>query len=221
MTPRILAAVFFLAVVAAPALALTWRLAGRRVGAAVVIAATLLTTLELLAPVSPPLLVGGNWPVALRAGDQVARHRITLPARLEDSAFVYVCTADELTRADAITVSVNGQRLGTLGPAQRAAAYGTEYLWYRLPFSPSSNAPLVIEVTATEPVRLCTSYSFRPTAGEDASALYDGAVWRTGRELGRLVLRDAALPRTDLPWRFLIEVRLLDADGLPTRGIYY
>jgi hypothetical protein len=117
-----------------------------------------------------------------------------------------------------------------LGPAQHAADFGAEFRWYRVALSRDRlQAGQLTEISVGysdrgalgTPLRLCTSYSYRPTAGEDASALFDGLQWTAGRSLGALVLRGASLPRTNLSWRFLIELRYLDAAGHPTGAIVY
>src|SRR5437764_818112 len=122
MSPRVLAGLFFVAVVGAPTVALAWHLAGRRIGLAALAAVVALSAAQTTLPVRAPLVVGGNWPVLLASG-QVARHRLAVPASARSliaatgGAFIYVCTVDALQREE-LEVGVSGKRLGALGPSQ-------------------------------------------------------------------------------------------------------
>jgi len=229
VSERLAAGTFFFAVVALPVAALTWWLVGRRAGVVALGIVAALTSSQMALPARPPLVVGGNWPVPLAPG-QIARHRLVVPAQPgPGDPYLYLCTLDALQRDD-LEVEIDGIHVGALGPAQHAADFGAEFRWYRIALSrdrlqPGQRTEISVGYPGSRalggPLRLCTSYSYRPTAGEDASALFDGRDWTAGRSLGALVLRGASLPRTDLPWRYLIELRYLDAAGRPTGDIVY
>jgi hypothetical protein len=128
---------------------------------------------------------------------------------------VWVCARGPLTAEDGLLLAVNDERLGLVTQAQAVGPrpQPTSVGFYRLPVSRAvleRRVPAAFELrrapgSGGQPVEVCGTFSYRPTAGPDASTFFDGTRW-------------LAPPQPQ--GRFLIELRLEGPDGRPIAAWY-
>jgi hypothetical protein len=221
------ARLFFVATVGA-ALVGAARLAGVR---AQVVAAGVLLLLAVGERAIPRPLVdppSSQWTVPLGTPDQMIRHTMRLPVgqpswertwqRAADAA-VFVCARGPLAAEDGLQLLVNDQSLGTItqeqaiGPRPQPTSIG----FYRIRVSrevleraqPATfvlrHAPTTPEAARRE-VEICGTFTYRPTAGLDSSAFFDGVRWTS--------------PGPTQQGRYLVELRIEDREGRAIAAIY-
>jgi hypothetical protein len=174
-------------------------------------------------PVTEP--PSSQWTVELRGPEQVLRHAILLPLGSgqwqswwgrASGAAVYVCARGPLTAADGLQLWLGGERLATItqeaaiGPRPQPTSVG----FYRLPVERAQlerDAHAVFELrraagATPRPVEVCGTFAYRPTAGLEASAFFDGQSW-TG-------------PGTEKRGRYIIELRIESEPGRAMAALY-
>jgi len=218
------ARLFFL-VVLVPGLIAGAGLLGRRAQIGVAAALLVLAVMQraIDRPVAQP--PSSQWTSELRGPDQVIRHTIILPLgtrewqswwRRASGAAVYVCARGPLRAEDGLQLWLNGTRLATIaqeqaiGPRPQPTSVG----FYRLPVERGDlerNARAVFELrrppdATVRPVEVCGTFSYRPTAGLEASAFFDGRFWSS--------------PGTERRGRFIVELRIEKDPGRPLAALY-
>lgn len=166
---------------------------------------------------TPP---SSQWTTPLTTSEEIVRHTIRLPLgepiwerlwnRAADAA-AYVCARGPLEHQDGLLLSLGPEPLATLtqkqatGPRPQPTSIG----FYRIPIARAHlerqpEAVFTLRRAAGAPPRpidICGTFAYRPTAGQNASAFFDGALWTS--------------PGATKGGRYLIELRLEDADGRP------
>lgn len=179
----------------------------------------LLTAQRLLdRPLATP--PSSQWTTPLAAPAEIIRHTIRLPIgeptwnRLWSraaGAAAYVCARGPLDHQDGLLLSLGADPLAILtqeqatGPRPQPTSIG----FYRIPIArpllerqPEAVFTLRRAPDAPpRPIDICGSFAYHPTAGQNASAFFDGALWSS--------------PGATKGGRYLIELRLEDADGRP------
>jgi hypothetical protein len=220
--PTFLARLFFVLVLAGGLVAGAGLLGSRgQVTAAATLLLLVIAQRAIDRPVSEP--PSNQWTASLAAG-QIIRHTIKLPVDTRQwrtwwqhatGAAAYVCVRGPLSASDGVQLSLNQQLVATITQEQ---AFGlrpepTSIGFYRLPLERASleaQQPSVFELTRApgadpRPIEVCGTSSYRPTAGLDASAFFDGTRWTS--------------PGLTQHGRFLVEVRIEQVDGDDVRPI--
>lgn len=193
-----IARAFFTLVIGGGAVA-TAGLAGRRAQVLAALALVALTTLQR-APVRPVTVPPSSfWLTPLQSPGQIVQHRIAVPAGTAEweslwrstgeggLAALWVCARGPLRPEDGLQVWLNGQPLATLVESLSSAPrpLPTSVGFFRVPVT---RAQLEREPVATvqvrrapsstdRPIDVCGTFTYRPTAGWDASAYFDGTRW--------------------------------------------
>ena len=224
-----LARLFFVGAIVAGLIAAAG-LAGPRTQFAVALGLLALVLVQRVADRPVPEPPSSQWTAPLRTPAEAIRHTIALPADAQwerlwqraAGAAVYVCARGLLTEDDGLQLDVNDEPLGTLthahtvGPRPQPTSVG----FYRVPVGRdvlerrrpatftlrrAAGAPAAPD-PAGSPVEICGTFTYRPTAGRDASAYFDGARWTS--------------PGTTQQGRFLIELRFEDRAGRILEALY-
>lgn len=200
-------------------------LAGRRVQLAVAGIALALLLAQRVLPARVDNPPSSLWTQVLSRPAQAIRHTIALPAgspsweniwRRASQAAVYLCARGPLDAATVLDLQLNGTSLGTvtqaqaIGPRPQPDSVG----FYRIPVA---RAALEQNTTATfsvrlvtgpdaRPVEVCGTFTYRPSAGRESSAFFDGSTWTS--------------PGPTMHGRFLIELRFEDATGKIVEALY-
>ena len=229
---RFWAAAYFILLLWPIGLTLLGRLAGRRIEA---IAAAVLLGATLLQQASPgtfPLPFVDHWQAMLAAPGDAVRQRITLPPPQDPSwqrawsratrATLVICTAEAADPVAGVEVVVNNLPPIPLASLQRGGLPGAEG-WYALPVTRESlgtarELAVVVrrQFAAGAPVAICGGQTDSGHAGGAARLV--GGSWSTDR------VADIPLPLVQgqpVPARHYVELRLYDADGRPSLGIWY
>lgn len=172
--------------------------------------------------VERPLAIppSSQWTTPLAGPSQVVRHTVRLPTgdpawpRLWTRAVgaaVFVCARGPLIPEDGLLLHLGDEPVARLTQEQAFGArpQPTSIGFYRLPVSRTllerhSEAVFTLRRapgSTPRPIDICGTFSYRPTAGPNSSAFFDGATWTS--------------PGAEKGGRFLIEVRLEDAAGRP------
>ncbi len=193
--PTVIARVFFVTV-AGGALVMALEAVGRRAQllAAGVLLALVVVQMTVRRPLETP--PPSQWTVELPTPAERVRHTIALPLGKAQwgqwwsgasGAAVYVCARGPLEEADGLDLVLNDEVLGRItqthafGPRPLPTSVG----FYRVPVtravlerSPSAVFELRRAAAATaRPVEICGTFTYRPTAGLESSAFFDGARW--------------------------------------------
>jgi hypothetical protein len=193
-----------------------------------VIAAGGLLTLSVLQVALPGRVVDpppSQWTVELARPDERVRHTIALPVGEVEwehwwsrarSAAVFLCARGPLEEADGLDLTLGGERVARV---TEAAAHGprpqpTSVGFYRVPVSRAAleRAPrAVLELqrapgASARPVEICGTFTYKPSAGLEASAFFDGRAWSS--------------PGLTQQGRYVIELRIEDARGKPLVALY-
>ena len=174
-------------------------------------------------PVAQP--PSSQWTASLRTPTERIRHTIALPVESAQwrrwwerasGAAVYVCARGPLEEADALDLFVGGRRLARITQAQAVGPrpQPTSVGFYRVPIERTlleATSPLVLELrrgtdAAARPIDVCGTFTYRPTAGIESSAFFDGATWTS--------------PGPSQRGRFILELRLEEAPGRTVAALY-
>jgi hypothetical protein len=129
---------------------------------------------------------------------------------------MYVCARGPLATEDGLQLWLNGSRLATItqeqaiGPRPQPTSVG----FYRLPVERGElerDARAVFELrrapgATARPVEVCGTFAYRPTAGPEASAFFDGRSWSS--------------PGAEQRGRFIVELRIESEPGRPLAALY-
>ena len=191
--------------------------------AALTLLALVLGQIALQNPISPP--PSSQWTVALSAPAERIRHTIAPPTgsaawsrwwSRATQAAVYVCARGPLTESDGLDLFIGGGLLTRItqahasGPRPQPTSVG----FYRIPLDRSmieTTTPIDMELrrapgSSPRPIEVCGTFTHRPTAGIESSAFFDGGTWKS--------------PGVSQRGRYVIEVRLEDADGRVVAALY-
>jgi hypothetical protein len=169
-----------------------------------------------------------QWTQALRSPNERLRHTILLPLgtrewerwwqQIEDGGTVgaHVCAQSPITAEDGLDLYL-GETL--VGRVTEALAYGphpepTRTGFYRLRLTRElleRNPRAVFELrrapdASSKPAVICGTFTYRPTAGLDSSAFFDGQTWTS--------------PGPTQGGRYEIELRFEDKRGKPVGLLY-
>jgi hypothetical protein len=209
--PTVVARLFFMVVLAGGLVAGLGLLGNRaQLGAAAALLALVVIQRLIARPVAEP--PSNQWTATLQAS-QVIRHTIKPPLgsrvwqewwRQASGAAAYVCARGPLTSTDGLQLFLDDKLVGTI---TQEVAFGarpepTSIGFYRLPVTraaleaqPASVFDLRQAAGADHrPIEVCGTSTYRPTAGLDASAFFDGSRWTS--------------PGPTRHGRFLIELRI-------------
>jgi hypothetical protein len=223
-TATALARLFFVVAIGGAVVAVLHMVSARaQVGAAVTI--LLLTVLQVSVQRRVDDPPPSQWTVPLAGPDQRLRHTITLPLgrpewdrwwRRARAAAVYLCARGPLEEADGLDLSLGGVFLARVTQAQ---AYGprpqpTSVGFYRVPVPRATleRAPdAVLELARTSDasaraIEVCGTFTYKPTAGLEASAFFDGRSWTS--------------PGPSQRGRYVVELRIEDPTGKPIVALY-
>lgn len=236
--PRFWASVFFIVLFWPIGVALAERLGGRRVATSIAAVLLLASLLQQAGYGTMPLPRADEIRMAatlISPGDAI-RQRITLPlssdrrwrdaVRRAHRAAVTVCTWEPVGFAAHVTVSVNGGRAVPVHSLPRfgdAAGWG----WYVLdvPRDLLTDTPRLDVIVAKEadgpPARICGGRDDprRPGAG-GASRFFAGR-WQDRILADPLAGAPAGGSDGPTPTRYFVELRLFDAEGHASVGIWH
>jgi hypothetical protein len=161
-----------------------------------------------------------QWTRSLQGPEQAVEQSIALPLgtpgwervwQRAAGAFVYVCARSPLDTADGLELTANGVSLGTITEAQAIGPRpGPTFVgFYRVPIardllerrSPARFDLKRLPGASSRAIPICGTFSYRPSAGPEASRYFDGTSWW--------------LPGPAQGGRFTVEVRVEDATGRP------
>ncbi|HET7770787.1 MAG TPA: hypothetical protein VFN74_18590 [Chloroflexota bacterium] len=174
-------------------------------------------------PVAQP--PSSQWTAALRTPVERLRHTIALPVGSRQwaawwerakGAAVYVCARGPLSTEDGLELFANGERTAritqeqAIGPRPQPTSVG----FYRLPLDRArleATTPLVLELrrgseASARPIDVCGTFAYRPSAGIESSAFFDGVSWTN--------------PGLTQRGRYVIELRLEEASGRTVAALY-
>ena len=174
-------------------------------------------------PVAEP--PSSQWTVALRTPAERLRHVVALPVGSKQwetwwgsarGAAVYVCARGPLEGADGLDLFANGERVAritqeqAIGPRPQPTSVG----FYRIPLDRArleAASPLVLELrrgpeATARPIDVCGTFAYRPSAGIESSAFFDGTSWTS--------------PGLTQRGRYVMEVRLEEAPGRTVAALY-
>ncbi|HEU5317086.1 MAG TPA: hypothetical protein VFX49_13335 [Chloroflexota bacterium] len=166
-----------------------------------------------------------QWTVELRSPAERVRHTIALPLGSAEwerwwsrarSAAIFVCARGPLEEGDGLELTLGGERVARV---TQAVAYGprpqpTSVGFYRVPVTRAvlERAPrAVLELqrapdASDRPIEICGTFTYKPTAGLEASAFFDGRSWSS--------------PGPTQRGRYVIELRIEDPAGKPLVALY-
>jgi hypothetical protein len=220
----VLARAFFV-LVAGGAVVAALSVVGRRAQAIAAAALLVLMGAQVAAPGSVTEPPPSQWTVALSAPGQRVRHTMQLPLDSPawdrwwvraSGAAVYVCARGPLEEADGLDLWLGDQPLARVTQAQ---AFGprpqpTSVGFYRIPVTRPAlerSATAVFELrrapgSTTRPVEVCGTFTYRPTAGIESSAFFDGARWTS--------------PGPTQRGRYIVELRIEKQPGSALVALY-
>jgi hypothetical protein len=222
----VLARLFFVMVLVGGVVAALSVLGGRaQLAASLAVLGLVVVQMTAQRPIQDP--PSSQWTVELRGPGQLIRHVIAPPLgsagwdrawAAASGAAAYVCARGPLEDRDGLDLYLNGQRLDRLtqevafGPRPQPSSVG----FYRVPVPRTvveRQPRLVFELrrdpaapATARPVEICGTFTYRPTAGLDSSAFFDGGTWTSPGPMQR--------------GRYLIELRVERDPGRPLLALY-